>query len=52
LVNDVNQNNAQQNFALGSEVNVSLSRRTSPAFPFDKALGHKNRPALTGFAFK
>jgi hypothetical protein len=52
LVNGVNQNNAQQNFILGSEVNLSLSPRNSVVFEFEKALVHKNGPALTGFAVK
>jgi hypothetical protein len=48
----VNQNNGQQNFILGSEVNVSLNRQSSLVIEFDKALVHKNGPALTGFAVK
>jgi hypothetical protein len=52
VVNGVNQNNAQQNFSLGSEVNVSLNPRNSLVFEFDKALVHQNGPALAGFAVK
>jgi hypothetical protein len=52
LVNGENQNNSQQNFILGTEVNVSLSHRSSLLFEFDKALVHQNGPALTGFAVK
>jgi hypothetical protein len=52
LVNSENQNNSQQNFILGSEVNVSLNRQSSLVFEFDKALVHNNGPALTGFAIK
>jgi hypothetical protein len=52
LVNGENQNNAQQNFILGSEVNVSLNRRSWLVFEFDKALVHTNGPALTGFAVR
>jgi hypothetical protein len=52
LVNGENQNNSQQNFILGSEVNVSLNRRSSLVFEFDKALVHNNGPALTGIAVK
>jgi hypothetical protein len=51
-VNDVNQSNAQQNFSLGSEVNVSLNPRSSLVFVFDKALVHRNGPALSGFTVK
>jgi hypothetical protein len=46
------QYNAQQNFTLGGEVNVSLSQRNSLAFEFAKALVHQNGPALKGFAIK
>jgi len=52
FVDGVNQNDAQQNFSLGSEVNVSLNHRNSLVFVFDKALVHQNGPALTGFAVK
>lgn len=52
LLNGVDQNNPQRNFSLGSEVNVSLSRRNSFVFRFDKALVHENGPALTGFSVK
>jgi hypothetical protein len=52
LVNGDNQNNSQQNFILGSEVNVSLNRQSSLVFEFEKAVLHKNGPALTGFAVK
>jgi hypothetical protein len=52
FVDGVNQNNPQQNFSLGSEVNVSLNPRNSLVFVFDKALAHRNGPALSGFAIK
>ena len=52
FVNDVNQNNAQQNFSLGSEVNVSLNHRNSLVFVFAKALVHRNGPASSGFTVK
>lgn len=52
FVNGLNQNNAQQNFSLGSEVNVSLNPRNSFVFEFDKSLVHQNGPALSGFAVK
>jgi hypothetical protein len=52
LVNGENQNNSQNNFILGGEANVSLNRQNSLVFEFDRALVHKNGPALTGFAVK
>jgi len=52
FVNGVNQNNAQQNFILGSEMNVSLNPRNSLVFEFAKALVHQNGPTATGFAVK
>jgi hypothetical protein len=51
-VNDVNQNNAQKNFTLGSEVNVSLNSKNSLVFEFAKAIVHENSAAYTGFAVK
>jgi hypothetical protein len=52
LVNGLNQNNTQQNFLLGSEVNVSLNARSSLIFQFAKAVIHQNGPAETGFDVK
>lgn len=52
VVNGADQNNAQQNFALGSGVNIALNSRNSLVFQFAKALVHQNGPALTGFAVK
>jgi len=51
-VDGVNQDNPQQNFTLGAEVNVSLNQRNSLVFELAKAFVHKNGPALTGFAIK
>ena len=48
----VSQNNAQQNFVLGSEVNVSLNSRHSLVIEFAKAVVHHNGPALVGFSVK
>jgi len=50
VINGVRQNDAQKNFTLGSEVNVSLNPRNSLVFQFAKALVHQNGPAVTGFA--
>ena len=52
FLNGVNQNNVQQNFGLGTEVNISLNPRNSLVFEFDKSLVHQNGPALSGFAVK
>jgi len=52
IVNGVNQNNEQKNFALGSEVNISLNRQNSLVIQFAKALVHQNGPSITGFAVK
>jgi Putative MetA-pathway of phenol degradation len=52
FLNGVSQNNAQQNFILGSEMNISLNPRNSLVFEFAKALVHENGPALVGFSVK
>jgi Putative MetA-pathway of phenol degradation len=52
FVNGINQDNAQQNFILGSKANVSLKSQNSLAFEFAKALVHQNGPAYTGLAVK
>jgi hypothetical protein len=52
VANGMNQNNTQQNFILGSEVNVSPNFRNSLVFEFAKALVHQNGPAYTGFVVK
>ena len=52
FLNGVSQNNAQQNFILGSEVNISLNSRNSLVFEFAKALVHDNGPALVGFSVR
>lgn len=52
IVNGKNQNNAKQNFTLGSEVNVSFNPKNSLVVEFAKVLVHQNGPAFTGFAFK
>ncbi len=51
-VNSLHQNDAQQNFILGSEVGVSLSPQNLLVFEFARALVHDNGPAATGFAVK
>jgi len=52
FINGANQNDSQQNFTLGSEVNVSLNPRNSLVFEFARALVHKNGTAVTGVAVK
>jgi len=52
FLNGVNQNNAQQNFILGTEMNVSLNSRNSLLLEFAKAVVHQNGPALVGFSVK
>lgn len=52
LINGENQNNRQQNFILGAELNVSLNQQNSLVFEFGKALVHQNGPAMTAFAVK
>lgn len=52
FINGTNQNNTQQNFTLGSEMNVSLNPQNSLVFEFAKALVHQNGSASTGFAVK
>lgn len=51
-VNGLNQNDSQQNFSLGTEVNLCLNARNALVFVFDKALVHQNGPSLAGFAVK
>jgi hypothetical protein len=48
----VSQNNAQQNFILGSELNISLSPHNSLTLEFARAIVHQNGPAATGFSVK
>jgi len=52
FVDGATQNNAQENFILGSEMNVSLNSRNSLVFEFAKALVHNNGPAVVGFSVK
>jgi hypothetical protein len=52
VLDGVSQNNAQQNFILGCEMNVSLKSRNSLVFEFAKALVQHNGPALVGFSVK
>lgn len=51
-VNGVPQDNAQQNFILGVEMNISLNERNTLIFEFAKALVHHNGPAVVGFSVR
>jgi Putative MetA-pathway of phenol degradation len=52
FVNSISQNNSQENFILGSELNVSLSPQNSITVEFARAIAHRNGPAVTGFSIK
>ena len=52
FVNGVNQNSSQQNFILGSELNVSFNAKNTLIFEFGEALVHQNGPAIRAFAVK
>ena len=52
LLDGVDQNNSQQNFILGSEMNISLNAQNSLVVEFAKALVHHNGPSLVGFSVK
>jgi hypothetical protein len=51
-VDGISQNNAQQNFIVGNELNISLSPQNSLTFVFAKAIVHQNGPTATGFSIK
>ena len=51
-VDGVSQNNAQQNFIVGSELNISLSPQNSLTLVFAKAIVHQNGPTATAFSIK
>jgi len=52
VVDGINQNNAQRNFILGSELNVIFNAHHSMVLEIAKALVHRNGPALIGFSVK
>ena len=52
FVNGLDQGNAQQNFILGSEINISLNTRNALLLEFAKAVVHQNGPAVVGFTVK
>jgi hypothetical protein len=52
FVDGVNQNNSQQNFTLGSELNISPDPQNLIVFEFARTLVHQNGPVHTGVAVK
>lgn len=52
LISGVSQNNPQQNFVLGSEMNLSLNHSNTLALEFANALVHHNGPAVVSFSVK
>ncbi len=52
FVNGVDQKDAQENFTLGSEVNLSLNSRNIIVFEFGKLIVHQNGPTYGGFGVK
>ena len=52
VVNGTDQNNAQQNFTLGSELNALINPRNLLVFKFAMEPAHKNGPAYTGFSLE
>jgi hypothetical protein len=51
-VDGANQNDAQHNFIVGSQVNVSINSRNSLTFEFSKAFVYQHGEAFTGFAVR
>lgn len=52
LINGIQQNDVQENFILGSEVNVSLNERNTLIFVLAKAFVHQNGPSVRGFTVR
>jgi len=52
FVDGVDQNNAQHNLILGSEMSVSIDPRHSLLFEFAKTVVHENSPSAIGFSVK
>jgi hypothetical protein len=52
FVAGVDQNNAQQNVILGSEMSVAINSRHSLLLEFAKAVLHENGPSIVGFSVK
>jgi hypothetical protein len=52
FLDGVNQDNAQKNFIVGSEISISVNSRNSLVLEFAKVPVHHNGPALAGFSVK
>jgi hypothetical protein len=52
FIDGIDQKNAQENFTLGSELNLSLNTRNILVFEFGKLIVHENGPAYGGFGVK
>ncbi len=52
FVDGVDQKDAQRNFTLGSELNLSLNSRNIVVFEFGKLIVHQNGPTYGGFGVK
>ena len=52
FINGVEQDNPQQNFILGTELNVAINPRNSLIVEFGKALVHHNGPDVAGVSVK
>ena len=52
FVNGADQGDAQKNFTLGSEVNLSLNSRNTLMFELGKVIVHQNGPSYGGFGVK
>jgi hypothetical protein len=48
FLNGVNQNDSQNNFLLGAEVNVAMNARNSLVVVLGKAFVHNNGPSTSG----
>jgi hypothetical protein len=52
FVDGIDQNNPQQNFVLGTEMNVAFGPQNSLVFEVGKSLVYRNGPAIAGFSVK
>jgi len=52
FINGINQNNSQQEFTIGNELNIALNSQNSLVFEFARALLHQNGTDYTGFTVK
>ena len=52
FLDGVNQNDSQQNFVLGAEVNVAMNARNSLVLVLGKAFVHQNGPSISAVAVR